>query len=120
MQSAVKQDFDRILLPEIKQTSVLSGAEWVIPFRRLNEAIALATEHSIAVLGIEVFRVLSDGLGAEGFRGYEFKFDGNWPDFVSLNNRSASAYVNQHEFGEGYGYILTTTSKNEFAHLGIK
>jgi hypothetical protein len=116
MQRAVEHDFDRILSPEIKQASALSGAEWLIPFYKLNEVIELATQHSIAVLGIEVFRVLSDGLGTEGYSGYEFKLDGNWADFVSQNNKSATAYIVRHQFGEGHGYILTTTSENEFAH----
>jgi hypothetical protein len=119
MRRAAEQDFDKILTPEIKQGSVLSGAEWLIPFHNLSEVIELATQHSIAVLGVEVFRVLSNGLGTEGYSGYEFKLDGNWADFVSQNNKCASAYIDQHQFGEGYGYILTTTSKNEFAHLGI-
>jgi hypothetical protein len=119
MQRAVEQDFDRILTSEIKQSSIRSGTEWLIPFHNLSQVIELATQHSIAVLGVEVFRVLSDGLGTEGYSGYEFKLDGNWTDFVSQNNTSAYAYVDQHQFGEGYGYILTTTSKNEFAHSRV-
>ena len=117
MQRAAEKDFDRILTREIKEASVLSGAEWLMPFRKLTEVVELATQHLIAVLGVEVFRILPNGLGAEGYSGYEFKLDGNWADFVSRNNQSASAYVDQHQFGEGYGYMLTTTSENEFAHL---
>jgi len=113
----IENDFDKILPHEIKGVSVRSGNECVIPFPKVREAIELASQHLIAVLGVEVFHILPSGLGTEGYSGYELKFNGNWTDFVSQNNESATNYIDQHRFDEGYGYILTTASEKEFAHL---
>ena len=117
MQRKEEDDFARILPLEIKTESVRSGNEWVIPLPKVREALELANQHLIAVLGVEVFRVSSDGLGTEGWSGYDFTFDGDWMSFVSENNKSATEYIDQHQLGEGYGYIVTTASENEFAHL---
>jgi hypothetical protein len=56
-------------------------------------------------------------LGVEGYSGYEFKLGDDWVKFVSSNNEAALQYVVEHEFGIGYGYILTTTSAREFEAL---
>jgi hypothetical protein len=61
--------------------------------------------------------MLPDGFATEGYSGYDFKFRGNWAGFVSENNESAADYVEQHQFGGGYGYTLTTTSESKFTHL---
>ncbi len=110
-----EDDFEKVLPREIKDASVLSGEERLIPLSKLREAIQCAGQNLIAVLGVEVHRILSDGLRTEGYSGYEFKLNGNWASFVSQNNESASTYIDQHPFGEGYGYILTTISEKEFA-----
>ncbi len=110
-------DFDKILPGQIKAESARSGNERLIPLEKVREAIGIANRHLIAVLGIEVFRISSSGHVTKGYSGYDFKFDGNWPGFVSQNNKSAAEYINQHPLGEGHGYILTTVSENEFAHL---
>jgi hypothetical protein len=110
-------DFDVILPAEITGAAVRSGNEWLIPLPQTKEAIELATKRQIAVLGVEVLRVSPDGLGVEGYSGYEFKLGGDWVEFVSWNNEAALQYVVEHEFGIGYGYILTTTSAREFEAL---
>jgi|SRR5580704_12966377 hypothetical protein len=110
-------DFDAILSPEISATAVRSGNEWLIPLPQTKVAIGLATKHQIAVLGVEVLRVLPDGLGVEGYSGYEFRVEDDWVKFVSRNNEAAFQYVVEHEFGNGYGYVLTTTSAKEFEAL---
>jgi len=113
----MEDDFDKVLLREIKGASRRSGNEWVIPLAKVKQAIELAGQHAIAVLGVELFRLLSEGVATEGYSGYDFEFGGNWASFVSKNNQSAAEYVEEHQSGEAYGYILTTASENEFARL---
>jgi hypothetical protein len=69
------------------------------------------------VLGVEPFRILENGLGVETYSGYSFE-PGVWRDFVVNNNREASLFLSQNKCGDGYGYILTTTSEHEFKSLG--
>ena len=69
------------------------------------------------MLGVEVLRILDNGFGTETYSGYEFKYDGSWQGFVGLNNDAALRFLDEKIFGEGYGYILTSTSENEFRRL---
>lgn len=107
-------DFDRILPASITKASVRNVNEWVIPLPEVKQAIRLATEHLIAVLGVESFRILANGLGVVGYTGYEFEFIGNWPGYVRQNNGAALRYIEENQLGQGYGYILTVSSENEF------
>jgi hypothetical protein len=71
----------------------------------------------IAVLGVEVFRILGDGLGVQTYSGYNFKFEGHWQEYVRLNNAAALDFLVNNRMGEGYGYILTAASEQEFKQL---
>jgi hypothetical protein len=82
-------------------------------------AVRIASQNSIAVLGIEAFRLLDNGLGVETYSGYEFQFDGDWRDFVRLNSDAALHFIENNSFGKGHGYILTTTSEGEFRDLPV-
>ena len=113
----VTDDFGAILPAEISSAAVRTGNEWLIPLPQAKRAISLATKHRIAVLGVEIFRVSIGELITEGYSGYEFKLGDDWVEFVSSNNEAALQYVVGHEFGSGYGYILTTTSAREFETL---
>ncbi len=90
------------------------ATQWVIPLTEVNQAIHLATKHLIAVLGVESFRILENGLGTEGYTGYTLDFQGDWRTYVRQNNEAALRFIEEHQLGEGYGYILTTASENEF------
>jgi hypothetical protein len=68
------------------------------------------------VLGVEYFQILDDGLGVETYSGYGFELD-VWPEFVERNNREAARFLAQNNRGDGYGYISTTASEEEFKHL---
>jgi hypothetical protein len=113
----LESDFDKVLPVEIKDASRRSGNERLIPLLQAKEAIEFATQNLIAVLGVEVLHFLPGGLTTEAISGYGLKFGANWSVFVSENNDSAAIYIDQHSFGEGYGYILTTTSREEFCQL---
>ena len=111
-------DFDRILPSAITDVAVRSGNEWVIPLPEVKQAINLATEHLIAVLGVESFRFLENGLlGVESYTGYAFDLPGDWATYVRQNNDASLRFIEENQLGKGYGYILSTCSEGEFKNL---
>ena len=110
-------DLENALPSEIADRAVVSGNELLFPLEDAKAAIGVATQNLIALLGVEVFRISDNGFATETYSGYEFKLDDNWQDYVSLNNEAALRFVDENSFGEGYGYILTSASENEFRHL---
>jgi hypothetical protein len=112
-------DFEKALPSAIVDlaTTTPSGSELVIPLDDANRAVSIANQNLIAVLGVEIFRVLDNGLGVETYSGYDFDLRGNWEDFARLNNDAALRFIQENPFGEGYGYILTAVSKDEFRRL---
>jgi hypothetical protein len=124
MSGLVPQDIETVLPSAITSAATSHGNELVFPVAETERAIQVATEHQIAVLGVEVFRVLTQDplhserwLGVETYSGYEFEVRGDWVAFVAENNGAALEFVAENRRGEGYGYILTTTSKREFESL---
>lgn len=103
----------------IREASIHADDEWVIPLPEVKQAIHLASEHLIAVLGVESFRILENGLGGEGFSVYIFDFGRDWPTYVCQNNEAAGRFIEENQLGQGYGYILTTVSEDEFNPLGM-
>lgn len=61
----------------------------------------------------------ADGLQVITYSGYGFKFGGTWAEYVKLNNTAATRFIQENRFGEGHGYILTSTSYQEFADLRV-
>jgi hypothetical protein len=110
--------FNAILPPEITRAAVRSGNEWILPLPHAKAAIDLATKHLISILGVESFRITHDGFITENYTGYDFEFRGDWPSYVQQNNQAALSFINENPLGEGYGYILTTSSELEFKALG--
>ena len=84
-------DFERIL-PNVLITSATrtpAGTELVFPYPQVEKAIYEATAHLIAVLGVEVFRILEGGLDVENYSGYGFDdLQLDWADYVERNNRA--------------------------------
>jgi hypothetical protein len=109
--------FDTTLPSSITAAALRNGNEWVLPLPQVKEAIKLASEHLIAVLGVEVFHIEENGLRVENYTGYAFDFLGDWPAYVQQNNRAAFQFIEKNELGDGYGYILTTSSEGEFKNL---
>jgi hypothetical protein len=110
-------DLEKALPTEITSRAVLSGNELLFPGDTATAAVRIANQNLIAVLGVEVFRILDNGVSTEAYSGYEFKFEGKWQDFVRFNNDAALRFLEGNSFGEGHGYILTSTSENEFRSL---
>lgn len=115
-----KSDLDKILSPEIRARAVRVGNEWLIPHPEVLQAIAVATDHLIAVLGVECFEILADGVKVENYSGYRFSAaQGDWACFVQQNNYAAVTFVKDNLRGDGHGYILTATSKVEYTNLSV-
>lgn len=113
-------DFERILPSELLRsaTRTPAGTELVFPYPQVEQAIHEATSQLIAVLGVEVFRILEDGLGVENYSAYGFEdLQGDWTDYVEKNNQAAVRFVAENVHGAGYGYILTTSSRDEAKEL---
>lgn len=90
--------------------------EFVFAHPDVLDVIRVATEHDVAILGIEVFEV-KGGLRAQDYSGYEFPCGDDWRDFVRVNNSAALEFVRSHPAGEDHGYILTSASEREFRQL---
>lgn len=108
-------------LTSIVPTDLLGRArrnekEYVFPHPDVLDVIRLATEHDVAILGVEVFEV-KEGLRVEDYSGYEFASCDDWRDFVRINNSAALEFVRSHPAGEDHGYILTSASEREFRQL---
>jgi hypothetical protein len=71
---------DAILPLSITNTAKRSGNEWVLPLREAKQAIELASDNGVAILGVESFRIEDGGFRVENYTGYGFDFAGDWPD----------------------------------------
>jgi hypothetical protein len=113
-------DLERILPDDLMKSAVMCGKEVVLPYLEALRAIAIASNHLIAVLGVESFEVVKDRFQVISYSGYDcsfISFAGDWKAFVSAMNTEAQGWVNENRLGENYGYILTSTSETEFMSL---
>jgi len=90
-----------------------------VPMPQALQAIVIATEHEIAILGLEAFEVKKEGLltvrlaDASSY----IRFTGDWKTYVARMNTEAEHWLREHRLGENHGYILTSASEREFASL---
>jgi len=93
--------------------------ELVLPFAEAVRAIEIASEHQIAVLGLDAFEVRKDGLLTVGLADASayVRFSGDWEVYVAKMNLEAERWIREHRLGENHGYILTSASQDEFARL---
>lgn len=104
---------------DVRAAAITSGEELVLPYAEALRAVEIATEHQIAILGLEAFEVQSGGLltvdmaDASGY----IPFAGDWQAYFTALNREAERWILDHPLGENHGYILTSASKTEFASL---
>jgi hypothetical protein len=109
------------LLPEkIKRARIYPGeVEFVLPYLEALEAIGIATANEIAILGVDAHEVSDGGIWTINLHdgSAAIKYAGNWRAFVQQLNTGARDWVTAHRLGERYGYLLTSTSQEEFDHL---
>jgi hypothetical protein len=90
--------------------------------------IKLCTSNAIAVLGLEMFGVKSDGFYALGYSDYDLhigkdwnrKALSEWSAYVAMNNALAEQSVAKHPRGDDHVYVLTTASLEEYRNLKKK
>lgn len=94
------------------------GGELGFTYPSVLEAIRLCTANDIAVLGSELLEVLPTGYDTKAISPYRFPMDDHtWDEFVQLNNSGAEEFVRQNPAGDDHIYLLTTSSRREFAAL---
>jgi hypothetical protein len=108
---------EKIVPEHIKVNALRYKNELVFSFPDVKDIVNLASNAGIAVLGVETFQILENRLLVRDCSGYEITFAGHWNEFVKANNALAVEYIEQHRRGEDHGYILTSTSEEEFREL---
>ena len=114
-------DLENLLPEDLKKRAIPSENELILPYADALHAITIANEHQIAVLGLDVVDILTEGpyrFYVSNYTGYDIKFAGNWQAFMMANNSEAERWIEQHPLGDGHGYILSSVSETEFAALG--
>ena len=110
------------LFPEKLKRAALDSScgELILPYREALAAIEIATDHEIAILGVDSHEVRNGSILthdlSDGSR--QFKFTGDWTAYVQLLNSTARDWIIAHPLlGENQGYILTSSSRVEFDAL---
>jgi|HubBroStandDraft_4_1064222.scaffolds.fasta_scaffold36745_1 hypothetical protein len=85
-----------LLLPDkLKNRALASGKELVLPFIEALAAITIATNHQIAILGVDAFEVKTEGLHtvylADASR--YVSFTGDWTAYVGSMNAEAAVWI---------------------------
>src|ERR1700738_5480633 len=101
----------------LRNDSASPHPELVLPFAEALRAIEIASEHQIAVLGLDAFEARTDGLLTVGLADASryIRFTGDWKAYVAKMNAEAERWIREHPLGENHGYILTDASQDEFA-----
>jgi hypothetical protein len=112
---------EEVLPDDLKKSAIASGNELVLPFAEATAATLIATDHQIAVLGLEAFEVRPDGLATVALFDASLNnaFTGEWKAYVPLMNGECSQWLQEHRLGENHGYILSSASESEFANLKV-
>ena len=115
-------DLENILPDELKKPLAMAGNEHVLPYSEALRAIGVASQHHIAVLGLELFEIRKDGLLTIDYSGYDrdIPVTGDWNTYVAQMNSEAESWIKAH-LGEGnHGYILTSASERELADAKLR
>lgn len=114
---------ESILPAEITgQALTLENTELVLPYAQALQAISIATEQKIAILGLEAFELRKDGLLTVDLSDASayIRYAGDWKAYVTRMNTEADRWFKEHRLGENHGYILTSASETEFGSLSNK
>jgi hypothetical protein len=112
-------ELERLLPDQLKNAAVFSGDELVLPYTEALSAVRIATQHHIAILGLEALEVGKEGLLTVGLADASnyITYTDNWVDYVTRMNAEAEHWLSGHRPGENHGYILTSASEKEFGSL---
>jgi hypothetical protein len=95
---------------------MIGGGELGFAFPGALQAIRLCTENGIAVLGIEIFRVVGGKFLTTKMSAYELPFN-QWRGYVAANNSLAEEFVESNPADEEHIYVLTASSWREFCEI---
>jgi hypothetical protein len=120
--NGMARSLDRILPEDLRVRGIPAGNELLLPYDEALIAIRIANEHEIAILGLEAFEVQKDGLLTIDMVDPStfIRFTGNWKEYVAMTNAESERWLREHQLGEDHGYILTSTSFDEFSKLKAK
>lgn len=112
---------EEVLPDELKKSAIACGGELVLPFPEASAAILVATDHEVAVLGVDAFEVRPDGLATVALfdASRNNAFTGDWKAYMALLNAECSRWLKEHRLGRNHGYILSSASESEFANLKV-
>jgi hypothetical protein len=113
---------DCLLSDDIRRRSIVIGNERILSYEEALTAGRLAAEQSIAVLGFDAGEVLEDGFQMIDYSGYDCEVmpKPHWYAYVSEMNTKALDWITTHRSGKNHGYILTSTSEQEFYALALR
>jgi len=117
-------DFERIREVAAVATGKV-GDELTFPFPEVLSVVAICTRAEIAVLGIDLFEVRSDGYSTKKLSLYSHdqptqkRLDltlrtSGWYAYVKASNTLAEEFIRENPSGDDHVYILTTASRKEF------
>jgi hypothetical protein len=110
---------DRLLPDDLKERVLPIGNELILGYEDALTALGVANEHKIAVLGFDAGEVLDQGFQASEYTGYdrEIEFSGDWNSYLASMNALAEGWLKEHPLPKNHGYILSSTSQEEFLQL---
>jgi hypothetical protein len=113
-------ELENLLPTELKSKATKFGNELLLPYTEALNAVAVASCHRIAVLGIESFQIRDDGLFATvSYTDYDrdIAFSDNWTEYVTVLNTKAKNWIQENPLGPNHGYSLASTSEVEYQEL---
>jgi hypothetical protein len=118
------RDFEQV--PRVKAAAIGKvGEELSFSFPEVLAVIHACSRNDIAVLGVELFLVKSDGYQASGCSDYDLQErqrwpmvqPADWPEHARYNNALAEECVRRNPYGDDHVYVLTAVSWREFSQI---
>jgi hypothetical protein len=119
-------ELENILPDELKKAAIVAGNELVLPYSEALRAIGVASQHHIAVLGLELFAIRKDGLLTVDYSGYDsghirdVPFIGDWNTYVVKMSDEAEIWIKAHRIDVSNGYVLTSASERELVDAKLR
>jgi len=114
---------------QIREISVMAvgkaGDELTFSFPEVLSVLKICDRNGIAVLGVELFEVGTDGYSTRRIAPYSFDQTAqdqlvatlntkDWQDYVLCINYMAEEFIKRNPAGDEHVYILTACSRREF------
>jgi hypothetical protein len=104
------------------------GNELAFTFPDVLHVVKICTQHEVAVLGIELFEVHTDGYSTKRLSLYSHDQsaqqqlnrtlqESGWQGYVGASNALAEEFIRQNPTGDEHVYLLTTSSWREFREI---